>query len=79
MIGAVLVAFWIAGLAGVVGGLAWHAYWLDGVALLTRRFLAELVTLALLFFAVIWGVPLAGAAYGIGQAPTVQTAEGTDR
>jgi hypothetical protein len=77
--GAIIFTAWICLLAGIVGGLVWHAYWLDGVALLTRRFLAELVTAALLFSAVIWGVPLAGAAYGIGQAPTIQTAEGTDR
>ncbi|WP_395672036.1 hypothetical protein [Inquilinus sp.] len=80
IVGALIVTAWISLLAGIVGGLCWHAYRLEGVALLTRRFLAELVTAALLFSAVIWGVPLAGAAFGIGQAPTIQTAsEGTDR
>ncbi|HEY9344209.1 MAG TPA: hypothetical protein VIQ53_02805 [Inquilinus sp.] len=65
---------WICLLAGIVGGLCWHAYRLDGVALLTRRFLAELVTVALLFSAVLWGLPTAGAALGIGQPPAVQIA-----
>ncbi|MGO1078301.1 hypothetical protein [Inquilinus sp. CA228] len=74
MIAAVIATGWLCLLAGFVGGLALHAYRLDGVALLTRRFLAELLTVALLFSAVLWGVPLAGAAFGIGQPATVQFA-----
>jgi len=61
---AIFATAWICLLIGVVAGLPWHAYWLAGQVLLTRRFLVELLTVALVFSVLICGWSLASAALG---------------
>jgi hypothetical protein len=45
MIGALILAAWLAGLVGFVGGAGFVAYRKDGVKLIGRQFVAEVATL----------------------------------
>lgn len=67
MIGAIIIAAWIALLSGFVGGLALHAYKLAGVALITRRFVAEIATLLLGLSYVLYGLQPTLIALGVAQ------------
>jgi hypothetical protein len=65
MTGIIILVAWLSLLSGLLAGIAWHAYRLANVTVMTRRFVAELLTAALIFSVVIWGLPLAGAAFGV--------------
>ncbi|MFE0757211.1 hypothetical protein ACFW16_24845 [Inquilinus sp. NPDC058860] len=58
--GLVILAVWLAGLSGLVGGLAWHAYWLHGVRVVTRQFVAETLILIALLSLVLYGPHFVG-------------------
>jgi len=57
--GLAILALWLAGLCTFVGGFAFHAR-LQGVRLLTRQFLAELLVLAAFLSLVLYGPALLG-------------------
>ncbi len=58
--GLLILAVWLAGLSGLVGGLAWHAYWLHGVRVVTRQFIAETLILIALLILVLYGPHFVG-------------------
>lgn len=65
MIEILILAVWLALLVGFLGGLAWFAYHRCAVVVLTRRFLAELAAVAVVFTLILWGLPMAGLAIGV--------------
>jgi hypothetical protein len=64
--GALILTAWLSLIAGFVGGLVLHAR-MAGVALLTRRFLAETATVAALFGYVFFGLHPTLVALGFGR------------
>lgn len=56
--GAFVLTAWLALLCGFVAGLAWHAYRLEGVALVTRKFFAEVAVLAAGLSLILYGPAL---------------------
>ncbi|TSD85996.1 hypothetical protein FFK22_024560 [Mycobacterium sp. KBS0706] len=58
--GLLILGVWLAGLSGLVGGLAWHAYWLHGVRVITRQFIAETLILIALLSIVLYGPHFVG-------------------
>lgn len=65
MVGAIILAAWLALLAGFVGGSAWVAYRQEGVTLIGRRFVAEVATLMAGMSFILYVVPFAARALGI--------------
>jgi hypothetical protein len=65
MTAALILAAWLALLVGFVGGLALHAYRLEGVALITRRFVAEIATLCVGLGYVLYGLQPTLIAFGV--------------
>jgi hypothetical protein len=65
VIAAALATGWICLLIGVFAGIHWHARRLAQAALLTRRFIGELLAVAIAFSLILWGLPLAGLAIGV--------------
>lgn len=66
MTGALILTGWLMLLVGFVGGLALHAYRLEGVALITRRFVAEIATLCVGLGYVLYGLQPTLVALGVG-------------
>lgn len=55
VIGLLLLAVWLAGLCGIVAGLAWHAFWLHGVSVIRRQFISETLILIAFLSLVLYG------------------------
>ncbi|WP_152613215.1 hypothetical protein [Inquilinus limosus] len=60
LLGLLFLVVWVVGLSGVVAGLAWHAYWLHGVTVIRRQFLAEILILIALLSLVLYGPHFVG-------------------
>lgn len=58
--GLLILAVWLAGLSGVVAGLAWHAYWLHEVRVIRRQFIAETLILIAFLSLVLYGPHFVG-------------------
>lgn len=58
--GLLILGVWLAGLSGLVAGLAWHAYWLHGVRVVTRQFIAETLILIGFLSLVLYGPHFVG-------------------
>lgn len=65
MTGAIILAAWLALLIGFVGGSAFVAYRAEGVALVGRRFVAEVATLMAGLSYVLWGLQPTLIALGV--------------
>lgn len=69
IVGLLLLAVWLAGLFGVIAGLAWHAYWLHGLRVIRRQFIAETLILIAFLSLVLYGPHVVGLGTPGGGAP----------
>jgi hypothetical protein len=65
MTGILILAVWLALLIGFVGGSAFVAYRQEGVAIIGRRFVAEVATLLLGLTVILYVLPAIAAAFGV--------------